>query len=86
MVSTEEVKINIIKSLQLEDLELDEFEDDMSLFGDDGLGLDSIDAIELTLMIEREFGVKITDMSEAQTIFASCVTLTDYINQQKNEK
>ncbi len=86
MVSTEEVKINIIKSLQLEDLNLDEFEDNMSLFGDDGLGLDSIDAIELTLMIEREFSVKITDMSEAQAIFTSCATLTNYINQKINEK
>jgi len=86
MVNIEEVKIKVIESLQLEDLELNELEDNMPLFGDDGLGLDSVDAIELTLMLEREFGVKITDMSQVQTIFTSCATLADYINQYKNEE
>ncbi|WOE69625.1 phosphopantetheine-binding protein [Hydrogenimonas thermophila] len=86
MVSIEEIKIKVIESLQLEDLEVDELEDDMPLFGDEGLGLDSVDAIELTLMLEREFGVKITDMSKVQTIFTSCATLAEYINKCKNGK
>jgi acyl carrier protein len=84
MVSVEEVKVKVIESLQLEDLELNELEDNMPLFGDEGLGLDSVDAIELTLMLERDFGVKIADMSQVQTIFNSCATLADYINQCKN--
>jgi len=58
----------------------------MPLFGDEGLGLDSVDAIELTLMIEKDFGVKIADMSQVQEIFNSCATLTDYINQRKDER
>lgn len=84
MVSIGEVKSKMIKGLNLEDIEVDEIEDDMALFGDDGLGLDSVDAIELTLIIEQEFGVKITNMAEAENIFASSASLTKYINDEKN--
>jgi len=71
------------EGLHLEDITTDEIEDDMALFGDEGLGLDSVDAIELTLVLEKEFGVKITNMAEAETIFASPKSLTKYINEQK---
>jgi len=84
MIKIEEVKQKIIEGLNLEDIELDEIEDNMALFGDDGLGLDSVDAIELTLILEKEFGVKITNMAEAENIFASAASLTQYINDEKN--
>lgn len=83
MISTDELKKKIIDGLGLEDIGIDEIEDDMALFGDDGLGLDSVDAIELTLIVEKEFGVKIKDMSESENIFASSKTLTAYINEQQ---
>lgn len=85
MIKIEDVKQKIIEGLNLEDIELDEIEDDMALFGDDGLGLDSVDAIELTLVLEKEFGVKITNMAEAENIFASAKSLTDYINEEKSK-
>lgn len=84
MVTIEEVKTKIIEGLNLEDIEVDEIEDEMALFGDEGLGLDSVDAIELTLILEKEFGVKITNMAEAENIFASSASLTKYINDEKN--
>lgn len=84
MVTIEEVKSKIIEGLNLEDIEASEIEDDMALFGDAGLGLDSVDAIELTLILEKEFDVKITNMAEAESIFASAASLTAYINDQKN--
>jgi len=84
MVTIEEVKTKIIEGLNLEDVTSDELEDDMALFGDEGLGLDSVDAIELTLILEKEFGVKITNMAEAENIFASCKSLTQYVNDTKN--
>ncbi len=84
MVDIEVVKSKIIEGLNLEDISTDEIEDDMPLFGDDGLGLDSVDAIELTLILEKEFGVKVTNMVEVETIFASCASLTTYINEQLN--
>jgi len=83
MITTEQLKSKIIEGLNLEDITTDEIEDDMALFGDDGLGLDSVDAIELTLVIEKEFGVKITNMAEAEDIFANTSSLVTYINEQK---
>jgi acyl carrier protein len=85
MIKIEDVKQKIINGLNLEDIEIDEIEDNMALFGDDGLGLDSVDAIELTLVLEKEFGVKITNMAEAENIFASAASLTNYINEEKNK-
>ncbi len=84
MITTADLKSKVIDGLNLEDITPDEIEDDMALFGDDGLGLDSVDAIELTLVIEKEFGVKITNMAEAEAIFANALSLTAYINEQKN--
>lgn len=84
MITIENLKDTIIQGLNLEDLTAEEIEDDMQIFGDDGLGLDSVDAIELTLIIEKEFGVKITNLAKAEEIFASCASLTIYINDQLN--
>ena len=82
MIAIDTLKEKLIQGLNLEDIEIDEIEDDMPLFGDDGLGLDSVDAIELTLILEKEFGVKVKDMAQAEAIFASCASLTSYINEQ----
>jgi acyl carrier protein len=82
MITIEKLKGTIIKDLNLEDITSDDIEDNMQIFGDDGLGLDSVDAIELTLIIEKEFGVKITNLAKAEEIFASCASLTTYINDQ----
>ncbi len=82
MIEIEVLKSKIIEGLGLEDITIDEIEDDMALFGDDGLGLDSVDAIELTLILEKEFAVKVTNMAEAESIFASSNSLIAYINEQ----
>lgn len=84
MIQIQDLKEKIISGLNLEDITADEIEDEMALFGDEGLGLDSVDAIELTLVLEREFGVKITNMAEAESIFASPTSLLTYINEQLN--
>lgn len=83
MVDIARVKQTIIDGLNLEDIEVNEIGDTMALFGDDGLGLDSVDAIELTLILEEAFGVKITNMAEAESIFANATSLTAFINEQK---
>lgn len=82
MISTNDLKEKIIAGLGLEDIGVDEIDDDMALFGDEGLGLDSVDAIEITLIVEKEFGVKIKDMGESENIFATPNTLVTYINEQ----
>ncbi len=83
MITTNDLKEKIIEGLNLEDMTPDEIEDNMALFGDDGLGLDSVDAIELTLVLEKEFGVKVTNMNAAESIFATPISLTEYVNEQQ---
>ena len=84
MVTTDVLKEKIIEGLNLEDIDASEIGDTDPLFGDEGLGLDSVDAIELTLVIEKEFGVKVTKIADAETIFATAESLCNYINEQKN--
>ncbi len=83
MVTTDVLKKKIIEGLNLEDIDASEIGDTDPLFGDDGLGLDSVDAIELTLVIEKEFGVKVTNIADAETIFATAASLCNYINENK---
>ncbi len=83
MVTTDDLKEKIIAGLGLEDIEADEIGDMDPLFGDDGLGLDSVDAIELTLVLEKEYGVKVANLADAQSVFATATSLTNYINEQK---
>jgi len=83
MVTTDVLKEKIIEGLNLEDIEASEIADNDPLFGDDGLGLDSVDAIELTLVVEKEFGVKVTNIADAETIFATATSLCNYINENK---
>ena len=83
MVSNTELKEVLIKYLNLEDIEANEIDDNDPLFGDDGLGLDSVDSIELVLAIEKEYGVKITDSTQYDTIFATISSLLTYINDNK---
>ncbi|MCF6172175.1 MAG: phosphopantetheine-binding protein [Campylobacteraceae bacterium] len=82
MITTDDLKEKIIIGLGLEDIGIDEIEDDSPLFGEEGLGLDSVDAIELTLIIEKEFGVKIKDMGESENIFSTPNTLVAFINSE----
>ncbi|MDM8158650.1 phosphopantetheine-binding protein [Labilibaculum sp. K2S] len=74
----EELKIKLIEQLNLEDMEPDEIEADQALFGD-GLGLDSIDALELIVLMERDYGIKITDPNKGREVFATLTSMAEYI-------
>ncbi|MCD4793437.1 MAG: acyl carrier protein [Bacteroidales bacterium] len=78
------LKEQIIEALNLEDMEPDEIDTEEPLFGD-GLGLDSIDALELIVLLEKNYGIKIENPKDGQKIFFSVKTLAEYINEhQKN--
>lgn len=79
----ENLKAQIIEQLSLEDLTPADIADDMSLFGEDGLGLDSIDALEFIVLLETNYGIKIADPSQGREIFQSVNTLAAYI--EKNQ-
>ncbi|MGZ2369674.1 phosphopantetheine-binding protein [Ancylomarina sp. YFZ004] len=74
----EELKIKLIEQLNLEDIEPDEIEVDQALFGD-GLGLDSIDALELIVLMERDYGIKIADPNKGREVFATLTSMAEYI-------
>lgn len=82
-LAANDLKILIIKSLNLEDITPEDIRDEMPLFGEDGLGLDSVDSIELVLSVEREYGVKIVKSEHYQDIFKSISSLLEYINDNK---
>jgi len=76
------VKVGIIKQLNI-DTTPEALDENMALFGE-GLGLDSIDALELIVMLDRDFGIKIGDPKEARKIFQSVRVMSEYI--QENRK
>jgi acyl carrier protein len=78
------LKENIIKYLNLLDLAPNDIDNEQALFGD-GMGLDSIDSIELAVMLEREYGIKINDPKEGRKIFVNINTMVDYILQNSGK-
>lgn len=76
------LKSEIIEVLNLEGMTPDDIDSDAPLFGD-GLGLDSIDALELIVLLEKNYGIKLDDPSKGKTIFKSVRTLAEFIHQNK---
>jgi acyl carrier protein len=82
----EELKELIVETLMLEDVEADEIESDAPLFGD-GLGLDSIDALELGMAIGKKYKVKMSqDPEENREYFMNVEALAAYIHQKIQEQ
>ncbi|HJD85993.1 phosphopantetheine-binding protein [Empedobacter falsenii] len=79
-----DLKVKIIEILNLEDVSVEEIKNDDPLFGD-GLGLDSIDALELIVLLDKEYGIKITDPKEGKTIFQSVEIMADYIEKNRTK-
>ncbi len=74
----EALKQLIVESLHLERLTADGIEDDAVLFGD-GLGLDSVDALELVVAIERRFGIEVQGHEIDKAVFTSVTTLAAFV-------
>jgi acyl carrier protein len=76
------LKEQLIDHLNLEDLSIEDIKDNTPLFAD-GLGLDSIDALEIIVMLEKKFDIKISNPEDGQKIFQSVNTIAEYIENQK---
>jgi len=81
----QELKIKIIEYLNLLEITPEDINDDMPLFGE-GLGLDSIDSIELLVMLEREFSIKLENPTEARKILSNINEMSSYIIANTNSK
>jgi acyl carrier protein len=74
-----DLKVLIIESLKLEDVRPEDIPDDEPLFGSSKLGLDSIDALELVVRLERQYGIKIGSSEESRSALATVATLAAYL-------
>jgi len=77
------LKSQIISTLKLTDLEPDEIDVDAPLIGE-GLGLDSIDTLELLVLLEKEYGVTVPDINAGRKIFSSLRAMAEYIREQQS--
>ncbi len=78
----EKLKVQIIEQLNLEDMEPSDIDENEPLFGE-GLGLDSIDALELIVLLEKEYGIKIQNPKDGQKIFFSLKTMAEFIQENQ---
>lgn len=78
-----ELKEEIIEALNLEEMTPEDIDENDALFGD-GLGLDSIDALELIVLLDKKYGIKLANPAEGKAIFKSIAAIADYVS--KNRK
>jgi acyl carrier protein len=78
----QKLKVQIVEQLNLKDINPSDIVNDDSLFGD-GLGLDSIDALELIVLLQQEYGIKLSKAEDGPKVFKSVQTMADYIMANK---
>ena len=81
----EELKTKILKALNQEEIKPEEVDADAPLFGEDGIGLDSIDALELIVLLEKDYGIRIKDPKDGKEIFKSIHVLADYVEANRKK-
>lgn len=81
---TQQLKQQVIEALNLEEVAPTDIDNDAPLFGE-GLGLDSIDALELIVLMEKEYGIKLKTPAEGKAIFKSISTMAQYINDHRTK-
>lgn len=79
-----ELKEKIIDALNLEDMTPEDIDASTPLFGDDGIGLDSIDALEIIVLLEKNYGIRLANAAEGKSIFISIESIAKYV--QENRK
>ena len=81
---TSEIKALLVSELNLSGKDPQAIADDAPLFGEGGLGLDSLDALQIAMLVEERFGVRVPEGDEARPIFRSVSTLAEFIEQSKS--
>ena len=79
------LKQQIIEALNLQGMKPEDIDDNAPLFGD-GLGLDSIDSLEMMVLLERNYGIKIEDAREGRKVLQSVQSMAEYIQEHRKIK
>ena len=80
-----ELKQKVVEVLNLEELSAEEINENTPLSGADGLGLDSIDALELIVLLDKEYGIRLSDPKQGKEIFYSIATMAEYIQKHRTK-
>ena len=80
-----DLKQKVVEALNLEELSAEEINENTPLFGADGLGLDSIDALELIVLLDKEYGIRLSDPKQGKEIFYSIATMAEYIQKHRTK-
>ena len=81
----ETLKAQIIEALNLEEMTPADIDDNAPLFGDEGLGLDSIDVLELIVLLEKNYGIKLSSPAEGKAVFQSVAVMADYVSKNRTK-
>ena len=81
MTTADKLKTILVKELNLEEITPEDIDENAPLFGE-GLGLDSLDAVELVVILQKHFGIEIKDMEEGRSAFQSVNALAAYIERR----
>lgn len=84
MNTKEELKSRIIEALNLEGMTPADIDDNAPLFGE-GLGLDSIDALELLMVLEKHYGIRFANREESKAVFGSIQVMADYVDAHRTK-
>jgi len=80
-----ELKLKVIDALNLEGMTPEDIEDDAPLFGDEGLGLDSIDVLELIVLLEKNYGIRLATPAEGKEVFKSMAVMAAYVEKNRTK-
>ncbi len=82
---TREIKEALIEALNLEGMTPEDIDENAPLFGGNGLGLDSIDVLELIVLMERKYGIRLANPAEGKEIFTSVATMARYVGEHRTK-
>lgn len=81
----QQLKEQIIEALNLEEMSPDDVDEKAPLFGDDGIGLDSIDALEIIVLLEKNYGIRLANAAEGKEIFTSIENIARYVSEHRTK-
>ncbi len=80
-----ELKLKVIDALNLDGMTPEDIDDNAPLFGDEGLGLDSIDVLELIVLLEKNYGIRLASPAQGKEVFKSIAVMADYVAQNRTK-